>query len=108
MSAHFSKHDKIRIEQWTRKLCQVTNNREWKRNRNLYATWLLDMVLNKHLEKPFTKVPPEGNQLDTLQPSEIRARLSSKVFQLLQRKERSAERRVGDNSERRLNDSSNH
>jgi hypothetical protein len=34
------------------------------------------MVLNKKLEKPFTKVPPEGSQLDTLQPSEVKAALS--------------------------------
>jgi hypothetical protein len=27
----------------------------------MYAIWLLDMVLNKKIEKPFTKVPPEGN-----------------------------------------------
>ena len=79
VAAGLTKHEKIRIEQWSRKLCQVTNNKEWKRNRNLYAMWLLDMVLNKHLDKPFSKVPPEGNHLDTLQPAEIRAKLSSKV-----------------------------
>ena len=72
----FLKHYKIRIEQWSRKLAQVTKNEVWKRNRNLYAVWLLDMVLNKKLEKPFTKVPPEGSQLDTLQPSEVKAALS--------------------------------
>jgi hypothetical protein len=51
------------------------------------------MVLNKHLEKPFNKVPPEGNHLDTLQPAEIRAKLSSKVTQILNRREQSRERR---------------
>ena len=71
----------------------MTNNREWKRNRNNYAVWLLDMVLNKHLEKPFNKVPPEGNHLDTLQPAEVRAKLSSKVTQILNRREQSRERR---------------
>lgn len=41
------------------------------------------MVLNKKLEKPFNKVPPDGIQLDTLNQAEIKAKLSSKVVQLL-------------------------
>jgi len=64
----------------------VTSNKEWKRNRNLYAIWLLDMVLNRRLEKPFKKVPPDGCHLDTLNPAEIKAKLSSKVKSLLQAK----------------------
>ena len=58
---------------------QVTSNHEWKRNRNLYAVLLLDMVLNKRLEKPFVKVPPDGSHLDTLNPAEVKAKLSAKV-----------------------------
>lgn len=38
----------------------------------MYAIWLLDMVLNKKFEKPFSKVPPEGN-LDMLQFTEVKA-----------------------------------
>jgi hypothetical protein len=45
--------------------------------------WLLDMVLNKKLEKPFTKVPPEGSHLDTLNPAEIKAKLSNKARTLM-------------------------
>lgn len=40
---------------------------------------LLDMVLNKRLEKPFVKVPPDGSHLDTLNPAEVKAKLSAKV-----------------------------
>lgn len=58
--ASFKKHDKIRIEQWTKKLCQVTSNILWKKNRNLYAKLLLHNVLNKALQEPFTRGPPEG------------------------------------------------
>lgn len=54
--ASFNKHEKIRIEQWVRprliqakKLCQVTANVVWKKNRNLYAMLLLDMVLKERL-----------------------------------------------------------
>jgi hypothetical protein len=51
------------------------------------------MVLNKNLEKPFNKVPSEGNHLDTLQPTEVRVKLSSKLTQILNRWELSRERR---------------
>lgn len=45
--------------------------------------WLLDMVLNRKLEKPFTKVPPDGSHLDTLNPAEIKAKLSNKAKSLM-------------------------
>ena len=61
----FPKHEKIRIQQWvhpkqSKKLCQVTTNLAWKRNRNTYADILLEMVYNTNLEPPFNKIPPEG------------------------------------------------
>lgn len=37
-----NKHQKIRVEAWTKKLCQVTTNEVWKKNRNLYARILLN------------------------------------------------------------------
>ena len=55
--------------------------------------WLLDMVLNKHIEKPFTKVPPEGSHLDTLNPAEIKAKLSNKASSLMSKREKSSEMR---------------
>ena len=65
----------------------------WKKNRNLYAVWLLDMVLNGKLEKPFTRVPPDGN-LDMLQATEVKATLSQKVKAVLARRDKSEERRA--------------
>ena len=56
----FPKQDKIRIQQWSKKLCQVASNPAWKRNRNLYAEILLDMIYNSNLEEPFSRIPPEG------------------------------------------------
>ena len=53
---NFKKHDKIRIEQWTKKLCQVTTNIIWKKNRNLYAKLLLSNVLNIHQTKPIDAI----------------------------------------------------
>lgn len=58
----------------------------------MYAIWLLDMVLNKKFEKPFTKVPPEGS-LDMLQITEVKAKLSSKVRTFLNNRDKSEERR---------------
>ena len=51
------------------------------------------MVLNKKLEAPFTKVPPEGGNLDVLQPTEVKAVLSNKVKNALARRDRSEEKR---------------
>ena len=76
----------------SRKLCQVTKNTVWKRNRNMYAIWLLDMVLNRRIEKPFTKVPPEGS-LEMLPITEVKAKLSAKVKSFLTNRDKSEERR---------------
>ena len=61
----FTKHDKIRIEQWSKKLCQITSNPIWKQNRNNYALLLLNCITNGSLSDPFNKVPSE-NPLPTL------------------------------------------
>lgn len=55
-----SKHDKVKIELWTKKLCTATANLLWKQNRNVYSMLLLDMVLNNNLEEPFNKIPSDG------------------------------------------------
>jgi hypothetical protein len=49
------------------------------------------MVLNKKLEKPFSKVPPEGTHLDTLNPAEIKAKLSTKASILMRNIDRSSD-----------------
>ena len=54
------KHTKIRVESWCKKFCQITNNIEWKKNRNLHAICLLDMIINEHYEEPYAKFAPEG------------------------------------------------
>ena len=63
--SELSKHEKVRIEQWvtpmqSKKLCQVTTNALWKKNRNKYASQLLGQVKEGKLLDPFVKVPPEG------------------------------------------------
>lgn len=55
--------------------------------------WLLDMVLNKKIEKPFTRVPPDGNNLNMLQATEVKAKLSQKVKNIMNKRDKSHERR---------------
>jgi len=77
----FPKLEKIRIQQWSKKLCQVTTNPAWKRNRNTYAEILLEMVYNNNLEEPFNKIPPEGPL-----PIINRANVSARQFAFVHKK----------------------
>ncbi|CAK63160.1 unnamed protein product (macronuclear) [Paramecium tetraurelia] len=54
------KHLKIRILQWLDKVRTPTHNFIWKQNSLLYARVLLEMTLEKQLDKPFRGVPPDG------------------------------------------------
>ena len=64
--------------------------------------WLLDMLLNKKLVKPFTKVPDQSNDLEMLQMTEVKARLTTKVKNLMNKKDKSEERRNGQSSSQYL------
>ena len=75
-----NKYDKLRIKNWCKKLCQVTNNVEWKKNRNLHAICILDSVLNEHFEFPYNKFPPEGS-VPILNKALVKSQLSKKFFQ---------------------------
>lgn len=64
-----NKHERIRVEQWTKKLCQITANITWKHNRNHYSRILHHMVVGiRKLDLPFSKIPPDG-PLPTLDKS---------------------------------------
>ena len=73
------KHDQLRVKAWCKKLCQVTNNTEWKKNRNLHAICLLDNVLNEHFESPYNKFPPEGT-VPMINKTLVKAKLSQKFL----------------------------
>ena len=75
-----NKYDKLRIKNWCKKLCQVTNNIEWKKNRNLHAICILDSILNEHFEEPYNKVPPEGS-VPILNKALVKSKLSKKFFE---------------------------
>ena len=74
-----NKYEKIRIDSWIRKMSQLTNNHEWKKNRNLHAICLLDMLINKRVEEPYCRLPPEG-PLPILSKTIIKSKLTSKFW----------------------------
>ena len=74
-----NKYDKLRIKNWCKKLCQITNNIEWKKNRNLHAICILDSILNNHFEEPYNKFPPEGS-VPILNKALVKSKLSKKFF----------------------------
>ena len=73
------KHTKIRIQSWCKKFCQIISNTNWKRNRNLHALSLLDMILNEKFEEPYNKFPPEG-PLPFLSIPVVKSKLSPKIL----------------------------
>ena len=75
-----NKYDKLRIKNWCKKLCQVTNNVEWKKNRNWHAICILDSILNEHFEEPYNKFPPEGS-VPILNKALVKSKLSKKFFE---------------------------
>jgi hypothetical protein len=76
---------KLKITQ-LKKLCQVTNNIEWKKNRNLHAICILDMLLNNKVEEPYSKFPPDG-PVAIISKSIVKSRLSSKFMEITSRDE---------------------
>jgi len=95
-----NKYDKLRIKNWCKKLCQVTNNIEWKKNRNLHAICILDSVLNEHFEYPYNKFPPEGS-VPILNKALVKSQLSKKFFieaSKIQNEEQSEQNSNNDNN----------
>lgn len=74
-----SRHDQLRIKSWCKKLCQITNNIEWKKNRNLHAILLLDNILNERFEEPYNKFAPEG-AIPIINKTLVKAKLSQKFL----------------------------
>lgn len=76
------KHDLLRIVAWIKKLNQITSNKEWKKNRNLHALFMLDMILNNSFEEPYNKFPPEQH-VPILSKSVVKSKLSGKFNNVL-------------------------
>ena len=108
-SEALNKYDKLRIKNWCKKLCQVTNNVEWKKNRNLHAICILDSVLNEHFEEPYNKFPPEGS-VPILNKALVKSKLSKKFFQealKMQNEEQNNENNMNNFDENNQNNNEN-
>ena len=57
-------------------MCEVTQKKEWKRNRNLYAILMLDQLLNNRIEAPFTKLIAEEEPLPFLQRAVVFSKIT--------------------------------
>ena len=75
------KYHKIRVQSWVNKLEEYTNKVEWKKNRNLHAIWLLDMLLNEKLEEPYNKFAKENEPLPLLNKPNVFSKISRAVGQ---------------------------
>jgi len=77
-----SKGQKIKIQSWIKKFCIPTENLEWKKNRNLHAILLLDMILNNRFEQPYDKFPKEDEALPLLSKYYVKSVLSEKFYKI--------------------------
>lgn len=73
--------DKFKITFKTKLLCMVTDNDDWKKNRNLHAIRILDMVLNSKIEEPYNKFPV-NNELPLLSKIDVKIKLTDKIKQI--------------------------
>ena len=105
-SNKLNKHDKLRIKNWCKKLCQVTNNIEWKKNRNLHAICILDAILNEKFEEPYNKFPPEGS-VPILNKALVKSKLSKKFYEETIRMQNEEQEQWQDNDEDSKNFSAN-
>ena len=78
-SKSLEKYEKIRIDSWVRKISVVTNNQQWKKNRNIHAICLLDMLINNRVEEPYNRLPPDG-PLPILNKTLVKSKLSKKIY----------------------------
>lgn len=75
------KQQKLRIESWIKKLCIPTTNKEWKKNRNLHAISLFDMLLNNKYEEPYNKFAEDSFNFPVLSKILVKSTLSDKFKQ---------------------------
>lgn len=76
----FEKSDKLKIKSWVKALCMPTSSTLWKKNRNLYSILLLDNIVNGKLEPPFNKFAIDNGELDQLNPTVVKSKLTSKFL----------------------------
>ena len=76
----FDKSIRIRINNWLKKISQISNNLEWKKNRNLHAINLLNMLINGRLEEPYDK-NPDDRPLQILSKTIVKSKLTATFWE---------------------------
>ena len=79
LTVKLNRHDQLRVKSWCKKLCQITNNVEWKKNRNLHAICILDNIINERFEDPYNKFAPES-PVPIINKTVVKAKLSQKFL----------------------------
>ena len=79
-SYSIDKSIRIRINNWIKKINQTSNNIEWKKNRNLHAINLLNMLINGRIGEPYNKNPPDG-PLQILSKTLVKSELTHKFWE---------------------------
>ena len=79
-SSTYDKSVRIRISNWCKKISQISNNLEWKKNRNLHAINLLNMLLNGRIEEPYNK-NPDDRPLQVLSKTLVKSKLTYKFWE---------------------------
>jgi hypothetical protein len=55
-----TRHNRIRLNLWSRKLDQIVSDLPWKRNRNSYIKLMYLMAQSEVIVEPLLSLPPEG------------------------------------------------
>ena len=76
----FDKSIRIRINNWLKKISQISNNLEWKKNRNLHAINLLNMLINGRLEEPYDN-NPDDRPLQILSKTIVKSKLTATFWE---------------------------
>ena len=79
-SYSYDKSIRIRIGNWIKKISQTSNNIEWKKNRNLHAINLLNMLINGRIEEPYNKNPDDA-PLKILSKTLVKSKLTYKFWE---------------------------
>ena len=78
-----NRHTKLRIDSWCKRLCQIIDNECWKKNRNLHAIYLLNMIINNIYEDPYNKFPSSA-PIPLLSRPLVKSKLTQKFWKTTQ------------------------
>ena len=78
-----NRHTKLRIDSWCKRLCQIIDNECQKKNRNLHAIYLLNMIINNIFEDPYNKFPSSA-PIPLLSRPLVKSKLTKKFWKTTQ------------------------